>query len=353
MSSNITPTIKSKLHKNLHNKKFHPIEIIKHIIYNYFGSEYKKFDEISPIVSTQDNFDRLLIPVNHPARSASDTYYVDDTNVLRTHTSAHQYLLLSQQHTKFLVTGDVYRKDEVDSCHYPVFHQMEGVCVVNDDVNVVDELKNVLIGLVKYLFPNCEYKISDDYFPFTHPSFEIEVLYNDKYIEILGCGVMKQEILESAGVYGKNAWAFGLGLERLAMILFSIPDIRYFWCNDDKFLNQFVSYDIVKFVEYSKLDELVKDISFFVNENIDNNKWIMENDFFEMCRDVCNDMVKEIVLFDTYYNSKLQKYSRAYHVTYSCTDSKMKNPGEFNELINKLHLQMSLNVCENLNLVLR
>ncbi|HWY35647.1 MAG TPA: hypothetical protein VNX68_13460, partial [Nitrosopumilaceae archaeon] len=158
MTSNITSGISSKLGRNLHNKKSHPIEIIKKKIHNFFGEDFKKFDDLNPIVKIEENFDKLLIPKDHPARSMSDTYYHDKDNVLRTHTSAHQNDILTAGHRKFLVTGDVYRKDDIDASHYPVFHQMEGVAVMEDGQNAEDELKKVLSGLIDTLFPGCEYR---------------------------------------------------------------------------------------------------------------------------------------------------------------------------------------------------
>ena len=129
--NNIPSSIEQKINRKLHNLKNHPIEIIKNIIYKYLTNirQFDIFDNLDPFVSIEDNFDKLLIPKNHPARSKSDTYYQNENIVLRTHTSAHQNELLSKGHLNFLVSGDVYRKDEIDSHHYPIFHQMECVMV--------------------------------------------------------------------------------------------------------------------------------------------------------------------------------------------------------------------------------
>lgn len=181
---NIPSSILEKKDRKLHNQSNHPIEIVKRSIYKYFDTlpnyKFSKFDDFDPIVSVEDNFDKLLIPNNHPARSKSDTYYFDETKVLRTHTSAHQNQLLSKGLTSFLVTGDVYRKDEIDRSHYPIFHQMEGLSLVPDNVNPEKELIKILSGLVEYLYVGCEHRINSDYFPFTNPSFEIEVKFNGK-----------------------------------------------------------------------------------------------------------------------------------------------------------------------------
>ncbi len=319
MDSNITVGITNRMNKNLHNKSNHPLEIIKLKIQSFFGESFYKFDTLNPVVTVMENFDKLLIPKDHPARATSDTYYVDKDSVLRTHTSAHQNELLSKGYTKFLVTGDVYRKDEIDSSHYPVFHQMEGVCVMDGGVDAKEELLKTLEGLVNHLFPGCEYRVNDDYFPFTNPSFEIEVKFRDKWLEILGGGVMQPEILANCGLEGKSAWAFGLGLERLAMILFNIPDIRYFWTEDERFIKQFESGDIVQFEEYSKYPPCFKDISFWLNEDYN------YNNFCEIVRECGGDIIEQIELIDDFTNSKTEKTSHCYRISYRSNDRSLTN----------------------------
>src|SRR5579859_6083403 len=217
------------------------------MIYDVFEG-FDVFDTLDPVVHVYNNFDSLRIPEDHPSRRPSDTYYVDDEHVLRTHTSAHQTDLLGSMHQKFLVTGDVYRKDDIDASHYPVFHQMEGVCITE---NPDEELKKVITGLIAKLFPGKEFRLKSDYFPFTNPSYEVEVKFNDSWLEVLGCGVIHPEVIENTSetnpsLAGKTGWAFGLGLERLAMILFEIPDIRLFWSEDSRFLSQFEEGKITK-----------------------------------------------------------------------------------------------------------
>jgi phenylalanyl-tRNA synthetase alpha chain len=331
--SNIPDFILQKIGKNLHNKIDHPIEIIKQHIYKYFDSlsDYKfpKFDTINPIVSVADNFDKLLIPKDHPARRKTDTYYVNENTVLRTHTSAHQAELLKQKYTCFLVTGDVYRKDEIDQFHYPVFHQMEGVAQTTKDP--AKELIKVLSGLIEYLFPKCEYRVKDDYFPFTHPSFEIEVKYKDKWLEVLGCGVVQPQIITDAGLTG-DFWAFGLGLERLALVLFEIPDIRYIWSDHPKFLDQF-SNITSKFHPYSLLPSITKDISFWIPEE----NWADENNFFQLLRNIGCEWIESVELKDKFYHKKQQQHSRMYRIKYSPSDPSLKDPSDFTILVNQLH----------------
>lgn len=342
--SNVTSRIESKFTTQLHNTPNHPIEIIKRKIYSYFGDKFNKFDDLSPIVSVIDNFDLLRIPVDHSSRQKTDTYYLNKDTVLRTHTSAHQNELLSRGEQRFLVSGNVFRNDEIDRNHYPIFHQMEGVCIVDDGVDPKQDLLDTLSGLVAYLFPDCKFRINDDYFPFTEPSFEIEVEFNDKWLEVLGCGVIHREILDRHKIV-QNGWAFGLGLERLAMVLFDVPDIRYFWSHDSKFIDQFKSGEIVKFKPYSELPTHTNDISFWIpNDQLIDNKdnkdgkiWIKENIFFETVGEIAGDIVESVILFDTFTHPKSKRYSRAYRITYSPIDPSLKDPALFTKLALKFH----------------
>jgi phenylalanyl-tRNA synthetase alpha chain len=357
---NIKPSIEQKMGRNLHNQKNHPIEIIKKLIYKYFDSlenyNFKKYDTLSPIVSTSDNFDKLLIPKDHPCRKRSDTYYVNNDTVLRTQTSAHQNELFAQGVTSYLVAGDVYRKDEIDKSHYPVFHQMEGVSVVSNGVDVEEELFRVLDGLVEFLFPNCEYRRNDDYFPFTEPSYEYEVKYKGEWLEILGCGITHQEILNNNNLKGKY-WAFGLGLERLCMVLFNIPDIRYMWTTDNKFLDQFRSGEVIEFKPYSKLDAVTRDVSFWlsteeVQTNGDGFEWSALNDFYEYIREITDDLVEQVKLMDKFYNKKKDLYSHTFRVTFKPV-SDMKNPAVLKKLCDTIMSKWRSEIEDKFKVTLR
>ena len=200
--------------------------------------------QVPPRVSTKNNFDDLLFPQDHVSRRATDTYFYDANTVLRTHTTAHQVELLKAGHGAFLVSGDVYRRDDIDARHYPIFHQMDGVRIFSHEEYVksgfkdsfeqfvVHELKNDLEGLAKTLFgQNVPARWIDAFFPFTDPSMELEINFQDNWLEVLGCGVVQRPIMKSVGFDTSKhlGYAFGLGLERLAMVLFDIPDIRLFW----------------------------------------------------------------------------------------------------------------------------
>ena len=338
---NIPSSIESRIGRNLHLQPNHPIEIMKCHLFDYFKTlpdyDFKYIDNLSPFVSIEDNFDKLLIPSHHAARSKSDTYYVNETTVLRTHTSAHQNQLLSKGCENFLVVGDVYRKDECDKTHAPIFHQCEGIGKVPENMDAETELKRILNGLVEYLFPGCEYRINDDYFPFTKPSYEYEVMYNGKWMEILGCGIMHPIIVQNNNLEGQY-WAWGIGLERLVMIKSQIPDIRYLWSTHPKFLNQYKN-GMTIFKPYSELPSMFKDISFWIPNDKINEKWVDENDFFEMAREVMGDWIEQIKLMDEFVHPKKEITSRMYRITFSPIDPSLTDPAKFTEKCNTLQDQ--------------
>jgi phenylalanyl-tRNA synthetase alpha chain len=319
----------------LHRIQNHPIYIIKEEIYKSFPS-FDKYEDISPIVDVKDNFDSLLIPEDHPSRTKSDTYYLSDSRVLRTHTSAHQCQILKSGKTQFLVTGDVYRRDSIDRYHYPIFHQMEGVKLCDDPQTDLDlTIKNLL----DRLFPGCQVRKTDSYFPFTNPSFEYEVLYEGNWLEVLGCGVIHADILKNCGVIG-TGWAFGLGLERLAMILFNIPDIRLFWSKDKRFINQFQDGKIVEFKHYSKFPACYKDIAFWISEDFNHNI------FCELVRDIGGDSVESIEEIDKYERNG--KRSLCYRINYRDWDRSLTN-----EEVDAWQERVRYQVASNLNCELR
>jgi phenylalanyl-tRNA synthetase alpha chain len=337
-NNNVPDHIAALVGRGLHEKENHPLGIINAKIKEYFelqetehgGPHFDFFLGEDPVVTTTQCFDDLRIEPDHPGRSPSDTYYISDDTLLRTHTSAHQSQHLRDGNECFLCAGDVYRRDEIDSSHYPAFHQLEGVKLFDPEVvgtatgdewlnsdeckQISDDLKATLEGLMDHLFGPVEKKWSEDYFPFTEPSFECEIMYEGEWLEILGCGVVHTEVLEMAGRSDRRGWAFGLGLERLAMILFKIPDIRLFWTEDQRFHKQFKAGQITAFKPYSKYPPVYKDIAFWIPENF------VENDFFEMARGIAGDLVERMELTDEFTNPKKGKTSKCFRITYRSMD---------------------------------
>ncbi|KAI8109614.1 hypothetical protein M9434_000896 [Picochlorum sp. BPE23] len=357
-ANNVTDNIYEKIGTNLHHIPSHPIGIIKEAIYGYFDRNYPdtftKFDDLHPVVTATANFDEVLVPSDHVSRSPNDTYYVDSETVLRCHTSAHQAETLRKGFTSFLVTGDVYRRDSIDSTHYPVFHQMEGVRVFTEDewkaagasdgtAFCEQELKKALEGLAKELFGDVEMRWIDAYFPFTDPSFELEIYFKDQWLEVLGCGVMEQEILDKNGREGHKAWAFGLGLERLAMVLYDIPDIRLFWTSDQRFLKQFKEGDLQsKFKPYSKYPPCFKDVAFWISEDF------TENNLCELVRGIAGDLVEEVKLIDDFTHPKTGKTSNCFRIAYRSMERSLTD-----DEINNLQEEVRKQVASKLNVELR
>ncbi|OLY82109.1 Phenylalanine-tRNA ligase, mitochondrial [Smittium mucronatum] len=403
------------------------------MIFSRFPS-YAHYDELPPIVTEYQNFDSLLIPRTHSSRNVSDTYYINKDVLLRTHTSAHQAQLIKAGvendnsiieknknllikgkkeniNRRFLAAADVYRRDEIDSSHYPIFHQMEGVTLFSkenfyqeieksrndrnefrtisssdgfgkaklivetvDDTAVTDsnpfqsvhkpeeikllieDMKETMNDMVSHILSHAmkpptgsekeltgsssednklKVRWIEAYFPFTSPSWELEVWWNNEWLEICGCGIMRDELLVKSGAGDKLGWAFGFGLDRLAMILFGIPDIRLFWSSDKRFLNQFSPGKISQFKPFSKYSSCFKDVSFWtapvtekivldVKKDEDSDKNIgtvfFENDLMDIVREVAGDLVDNVTLVDKFVNPKTNRTSLCYRINYCAMD---------------------------------
>tara|TARA_R110002049_G_scaffold1062_19_gene8044 strand:- start:1576 stop:2559 length:984 start_codon:yes stop_codon:yes gene_type:complete len=188
------------------------------------------------------NFTALNIPDNHPARAMHDTFYFPGGNLLRTHTSPVQIRSIVEEGVpiRIIAPGRVYRCDS-DQTHTPMFHQVEGL-VIDENVSFAN-LKAVLHQFVEAFFERkAELRFRPSYFPFTEPSAEVDVRWDEgKWLEILGCGMVHPNVLESAGIDPEKytGYAFGIGIERLAMLRYHVTDLRTFFENDLRFLRQF------------------------------------------------------------------------------------------------------------------
>ncbi|XP_006567240.1 probable phenylalanine--tRNA ligase, mitochondrial [Apis mellifera] len=389
--TNINENIISKLGRNLHISPYHPLSYIRQHIINYFYIHFHNrignpifsvYDNISPVVTVTQNFDSLLVSKDHPSRKQSECYYINQDTLLRAHTTAHQTEFISMGLNNFLIIGDVYRKDEIDSTHYPVFHQADAVrlctaeevfhnvndseglklfehkgvesnekqaCHTLESIKIMEyELKNTLTGLAKSLFGSeIQCKWVEQYFPFTHPSWELEIYYKDQWLEILGCGIMRQEILQKSGAGECIGWAFGLGLERLAMCLYDIPDIRLFWSKDSGFLNQFKVEDpnmTIKFKPISIYPQCKNDISFWLPEN----KSYSSKNFYDLVRDIGGDRIEQVILKDEFFHPKIKKLSHCYTIIYRDMERTLSK-----REVNNIHNEIGKKAAEKLDVTIR
>ena len=229
----------------LHNEpgSLHPINQTKDYLLKLLSE--MGFQKIhGPEIETEEfNFDMLNIKKSHPARQMHDTFYVEGKkNVLRTHTSPVQIrsMLNSKPPIAFTSAGKVYRKDD-DATHLPMFHQVEGIYV---DENVTfANLKDLIHQILNKLFgDDIEVRFRPSYFPFTEPSAEVDILAeNGKWLEILGCGIVNPIVLDNCNIDSNkySGLAFGLGVERIAMLKYGVNDIREFYKSNLDFLKQF------------------------------------------------------------------------------------------------------------------
>ena len=219
----------------------HPVSLTINKIINILESyDFETVDGFE-IEDEFHNFDALNIPESHPARDMHDTFYVSDSKLLRTHTSSVQIrsMLSSSPPIRIMTPGKVYRSDS-DPTHSPMFHQIEGLCI-DEDINFC-HLKSLLTAFISELFGrDMDIRFRPSYFPFTEPSAELDIKFNGKWLEVLGCGMVHPNVLSNVKIDHKkySGFAFGLGIERLAMLQYGITDLRMFYENDISFLSQF------------------------------------------------------------------------------------------------------------------
>ena len=183
-------------------------------------------------------------------------------------------------------------------------------------------LKQTINDLFKTLFPDAAKLNSrwiDATFPFTHPSWEYEIEIDGKWYELLGCGIINHHVLENSGLTRDYiGWAFGLGLERIAMIMYGIPDIRLFWSQDSGFLSQFAFDDSSRAVRYKPISvypQCINDLSMWMGEKI-----IDPADLFDLVRTVGGDLVEQVLLVDQFYHEKKKRHSQTYRIIYRSMD---------------------------------
>jgi len=223
---------------------WHPLSLTLQHIKEFFTQLGFRIEEGREIETEEYNFTKLNTPENHPARAMHDTFYFGDGRLLRSHTSPVQIHVLEKTKppVRIIAPGRVYRCDR-DATHSPMFHQVEGL-IVDENITFAN-LKGILQLFLQFFFDrdDFEMRLRPSYFPFTEPSAEVDIRFpgNDRWLEILGCGMVHPNVLSNVGIDSSrySGFAFGMGVERLAMLRYGVDDLRLFYANDLRFLAEF------------------------------------------------------------------------------------------------------------------
>lgn len=341
---------------------------------------YKDFDIFySPeIVKEFETFDLFYFPDNHVARRPSDSYFLyksedkDKNLLLRPHTTVMWYHYLKNEWLKKLENSweikvlsywKTYRVDELDKTHHECFHQIDGLKISLKQKEIInqDTLKDVLSQTIKALFwEKAEYRFNLDSFPYTTDSLEVEVKNGDKWLEVLWAWVVKWEVLEKLWIDSKlyNGWAFWFWIERLAMALKKIPDIRIFWSQDERVLSQWWNLEI-PYKEISQFPPVYKDISIIVPKQkfiIDENELEeikltreTESSFFAITwiiRDLWETLIEEVKIIDNFIDDEKfgkNKKSITISITFRSIERTLTN-----EEINKIYFEIREKLAKDL-----
>ncbi|OGZ92145.1 MAG: hypothetical protein A2599_00115 [Candidatus Staskawiczbacteria bacterium RIFOXYD1_FULL_39_28] len=343
---------------DLTKKENSPVKIVNDKIINL--PVWADFDivEIPKIVTVQDDFDLLNTPKDHPSRRESDTYYLDETRILRTQmTVMWPYYFRDEDVLKrlkkdgevgSLSPGIVWRKDEIDRKHFPAFHQTDFLYVCRKDKRIITlkELQDVQADAVRAIFGDIEFRFLVDTFPFTDPSTQVEINWNGNWIEITGAGLVHPNCLRNFGLDPEiyNGYAGTFGLDRVAMIKMGIPDIRIFWSKDTRITSQFKDINS-KYKEVSKYPETSRDISFIIDKSVN------LNNYYEIVRDFAENLIEEVKLIDQFEDdAKFGKDKKSYtfRIIYRSPERTLTN-----EEINKIQEEIREKTKTDLSVVLR
>ena len=230
----------------------HPVVETMDRIIQYFQNLNFAVEEGPLVESDFHNFEALNLPKYHPARDMQDTFYNKDFTLLRTHTSPVQIRTMLSQKTpiRMIAPGTVFRRD-FDITHTPMFHQVEALVVDEADKVSFANLKHILVEFLQHMFGDVEVRFRPSFFPFTEPSAEVDiscvfckgngcrVCSQTGWLEVLGCGIVDENVFKAVGYENKSGYAFGLGVERFAMLIHNIGDLRSLFESDTRLLGQF------------------------------------------------------------------------------------------------------------------
>ena len=242
----------TKFSAEVQNGAFHPVQDTMDRVIKYFENLNFSVEEGPLVEDDFHNFEALNLPSYHPARDMQDTFYTKDNKVLRTHTSPVQIrtMMSTKPPIRMIAPGTVFRKD-FDITHTPMFNQIEGLVVEAEGVVSFANLKHVMLEFLQYMFGDVEVRFRPSFFPFTEPSSEVDiscvfckgngcrVCSNTGWLEVLGCGIVDQNVFKAVGYENVSGYAFGLGIERFAMLIHQIGDLRSLFESDIRLLGQF------------------------------------------------------------------------------------------------------------------
>ncbi len=344
---------------DLTKKENSPIKILVDQIIKL--PRFADFDlvDIPRVVTVEDNFDLLNTPKDHPSRRESDTYYLDNSHILRTQmTVMWPYYLRDTDVLErlkrdgcvaSLSAGIVFRKDEIDRKHFPAFHQIDFLYICKKDQKIITlkELQDVQADAVKTIFgEDVEFRFLVDTFPFTDPSCQVEIKFADSWMEITGAGLVHPQCLKNFGLDPEiyNGWAGTFGIDRVAMIKMEIPDIRVLWSNDSRITSQFQDINS-KYKEVSKYPAVIRDISFVIDKNV------ALNNYYELVRDEGADLIEQVELSDQYENDEkfgAGKKSYTFRIVYRSLEKTLTN-----EEVNVIHEKITEKTQKELSAVVR
>jgi len=374
---NAKKDIKSERIKKLLNlpdltkKEDSPIKILADQVMNL--PRFADFDviDLPRIVTVEEDFDVLNTPKDHPSRRETDTYYIDENHLLRTQMTVmwpyylrHKGImekLEKEGELGLMASGIVFRKDEIDKKHFPAFHQIDFLYICKKDKTVITQkdLEDVQVEAVQSIFgKDVEYRFLVDSFPFTNPSIQIEIKWQDQWMEITGAGLVHSQVFKNFGINPEdyNGWAFSFGIERLAMIKMDIPDIRTFWSEDPRITEQFKDINS-KYKEVSKYPAVVRDISFVIDKNINlNNYYELVRDEAENSGPVVNGersttgVIEQVELVDQYENEEKwpSKKSYTFRIIYRSLEKTLTN-----EEVNIVHNRIVKKTGSELSAIVR
>jgi len=370
---------------DLTRRKWNPVNMVLECI--IWSDYFRWFDRVSvpEVVNEFETFELFNFPKEHVARRPSDSYFIDKNDetpqnsiLLRPHTSVMwkyvihdlnwKEVLDNWWELKILSFGKVYRVDDIDPTHHECFHQIDWLKITDKEKEIItqDTLKEVLLNIIHSIFwESIEYRFNFDAFPYTQESLEVEVMFNWKRLEVLGAWIVHPSVMEKLWIDSEkyNGWAFWFGIERLAMALKKIPDIRLFWSKDERVTKQWWNFEPYK--EVSNLPPVYKDISFIVpktkfikneEESEKSGDFELKNeaDLFDLAwivRDVAWDLVEEVKIVDMFENAKKfweDKKSVCIRITFRSLERTLTN-----EEINILYFQIRENIEKELEYVLR